>query len=119
MKATDLRIGNLIYYGQQINDVDINDLSELSYSDGRSNIYSPIELTEQWLLDFGFYKNGIYFIKSLPFIGEIRITESREWGSNKFQRFYISQSDLTINYIHELQNLYFALTREELQRVDG
>lgn len=65
--------------------------------------FEPIPLTEQWLLRFGFAENkhtigcfgnnviGIYFRN-----GE---------GNYNIAKF---------KYVHQLQNLYFALTGEEL-----
>ena len=69
----------------------------------------PIILTETWLIKFGFKKNNNWFSNDLF---EIDI-ESRGLhvrlimgGSSKYL--------LHIKYVHQLQNLYFALTGEEL-----
>ena len=117
MKAEELRIGNLIGYlevdlnnGREIivpYFCTINDISDII----RGNIgnrYSYISLTEKWLLKFGFevyeFDNGQpnqYRFKSRLIV--IRENEFYDYGSN-----------VKIQNVHQLQNLYFALTGEEL-----
>ncbi len=65
----------------------------------------PIPLTEEWLLKFGFDRNG----KKLTF-WKIDLVEDEE-GIFSFDesRIYID-----VKYVHQLQNLYFALVGEEL-----
>lgn len=73
---------------------------------------SPIPLTEEWLLKFGFepYENignrRLYHIET--FIVESSIPAAPV--------YYTSSRELIcfIEYVHQLQNLYFALTGEEL-----
>ena len=112
MKANELRIGNY-YYGDvlfpsEYNVIIANDLVELD-SDPLDDYYQPLPLTEEWLLKFGFYKSDNY--------GN---DEYRLDGYSYFRgSFYISDCDecgesVEINFVHELQNLYFALTKQEL-----
>jgi len=60
MKATELRIGNLIRFNnliqpEKIIEVDGRFLSSFAKRDDIvSNYYQPITLTEEWLLKFGF-----------------------------------------------------------------
>jgi hypothetical protein len=76
----------------------------------------PIPLTEEWLLKFGFnrhhadYFNGIIYIKNI-----INNTEF-EWGvyPNELGSGIQIQNRKLLKYVHQLQNLYFALTEEEL-----
>ena len=121
--ARELRIGNLVwddYSGEMI-------ISQITHSTESVNFrktwqlpdgwalckdIKPIPLTEEWLLKFGFtYRidtgfNGWY---STPILGEsIRIYKIE-------QGWFKYHSSLTvIKYVHKLQNLYFALTGEEL-----
>ena len=112
MKANELRIGNY-YYGDvlfpsEYNVITANDLVELD-SDPLDDYYQPLPLTEEWLLKFGFKKSDNY--------GN---DEYRLDGYSYFRgSFYISDCDecgesVEINFVHELQNLYFALTKKEL-----
>lgn len=123
MKANELRIGNLIkagIYGNVKIICFIYDEIKISINPGtidrtihfKVSECEPIELTEEWLLKFGFekcdspceqgYTNGIYKLFSNS-IGEINICLM------DFNDWYIC-----LEYVHSLQNLYFALTSEEL-----
>ena len=66
------------------------------------NELKPILLTEEWLLKFGFsiFKN-MYFIKGMQI-----------WKCNDL--FLCNKNGIYIKYVHQLQNLYFALTGKEL-----
>ena len=69
---------------------------------------NPIPITEEILLKFGFEKKGdFWFVKS-----GIKI-ENRNNGFSYFR--YLSE--IKILSAHQLQNLYFALTGEELMQV--
>ena len=79
---------------------------------------APIPLTEEWLVKFGFELNGEDYI--IPnFIFEIR--KKLKSHSDVFVLFHDSNDmdeimeSVEISHIHQLQNLYFALTNEELK----
>lgn len=115
MEAKDLRIGNYLKCGVFLTKVscinkDNYTVTELNVSEGEFNYTSeqckidPIELTEEWLLKFGFnYQEGKYWIDGLC----VHTTDSR---------YYILQEQgrVFIKNVHQLQNLYFALTGKEL-----
>jgi hypothetical protein len=123
MKANELRIGNY-YYGDvlfpsEYNVITANDLVELD-SDPLDDYYQPLPLTEEWLIKFGFIKVGSEW-KLFPCF-EVQIIAFNEDNYNGVM-FYTRtiHTDYTpiycgnyINYVHQLQNLYFALTNEEL-----
>jgi hypothetical protein len=114
MKATDLRIGNLVwdnYSGEMIVsaiDGDYVSLRKtLNLPEGSYKIdgIHSLKLTEEWLLKFGFEKKsptGFYFDK--------------ERFSINLPDIYYKNMDIGIKleYVHSLQNLYFALTGNEL-----
>ena len=113
MKATDLRFGNYIdKYGKPI----FVDWGILRKLENGSVIYKPIPLTEEWLIEkMKFHKqnNQIYSIGLKLFISW--------WNTNSIE-IDINGEVLIINckYVHELQNIYFALTGEELElKVDA
>ena len=117
MKATELRIGNLIEYKikdklderkewWEISKVDFQDLTWLD-SNPEDADFRPIKLTEEWLLKFGFEDFEDYFV---------------EFFDNGDIRFFIcaymdSPPSVKIKYVHQLQNLYFALKGQELTQV--
>lgn len=78
--------------------------------------WEPIPLTEQWLIDFGFEKfgdNSSFYLgcyeKGFIF-DRYDSTQARIWWRGRYMG--ICQR---LEYVHQLQNLYFALTGEELQ----
>lgn len=116
MKANELRIGN--YYkwyaegNEYIYQVDAKDFT----SDNIKN-FDPIPLTEEWLLKFGFKSNpynDTYYLENIYFEGCKLVFEC-----NKTRGFTELWSDKfpLVEYVHQLQNLYFALTGEELTQV--
>ena len=84
----------------------------------------PIPLTEKWLLDLGFNKDykfgyiGIDF-KSGNMTTDFVLTYPLKNGD--FQKYFIwEHSSFKYNelqYVHELQNLFFILTNNHLQLV--
>ena len=74
----------------------------------------PIEITEDWLEKFGFKKIDHHRFKIQPSVYEWYYTYSIH--DNAF-RFYVEDTIVclsTIFYIHQLQNLFYALTGSEL-----
>jgi hypothetical protein len=128
MRASELRIGNLVMFAgnsgieyRKIKCIKLNEFGFLSDYDGVNfEICKPIPLTEEWLLRFGFeksdklrdaFKKQYYynFTKNIDnkFIETISF-ELTEYN-NLYPYFFEH-----IQHVHELQNLYFALTNEEL-----
>ena len=115
MKSNEFRIGNLVncYLGAPISESieSVIDVSILSYIEDGNNEkkvnYLPIPLTEDWLIKFGFDNLGEYGWGIAYFHIRFR----------KIHGFYftIENRIIRINHIHQLQNLYFALTGEELE----
>ncbi len=114
MKANELRIGNLIDrqdYICKVTKIEEGGIitEPLEYKGERfvEQRVEPIPLTEEWLVKFGFekltenaytYTGGYTF--TVFFDGE-RLSTSFWQGNEK-------------KYVHQLQNLYYALTGEEL-----
>lgn len=113
MKAEDLRLGNLILVNGEIQEVCELPLPENCNDENTE----PIPLTEQWLLDLGFEKVvakvNLGVTSQPPYWwikGEFVLSKTvkglvyghRASGLNNI-----------IQYVHQLQNLYFALTGEE------
>ena len=78
-----------------------------------TELLNPILLTEEWLLKFGFIKLGYNY----------EFWDSSMWSvkqhKNKNSWWLLSCNEevdcIRLNYVHQLQNLYFALTGEELK----
>jgi len=120
MKATELRIGNYVFTDEIISIIlgiyHDGRISTSEYEGGDLvDFIEPIPLTEEWLLKFGGKRdesNDVY----LPVSNGIDI------------RLYLKEDHVLlckgqvlpiaeyrhIKHIHSIQNLYFALTGEEL-----
>jgi hypothetical protein len=70
----------------------------------------PIKITNDWLLRFGFKDKGLFF--------KHKSNHVIEYDSiNKVYLFYLGNYGdwyKKIKYVHELQNLFFALTSKEI-----
>ena len=120
MNATELRIGNLleVYLEPQISEwIEIHiHLSNLGQIQEDSRKFRPIPLTEEWLLKFGFSKLYDGFELKLDnhwskmvVMGDMSFSLQDANGSDDVA----FQNDI-LDSVHRLQNLYFALTGEEL-----
>ena len=73
--------------------------------------FRPILLTEEWFLKFGFDKGS-------DIIGDCFYIELK--NNDDFiihienDKMFLFDDDLEIKHVHQLQNLYFALTQKEL-----
>lgn len=130
MKASEIRIGIHIIDVFNPNNpierqIDFDDLAMLGNYKNHPLPFKPIPITEEWLLKFGFIKNtypNLHWFKYVDNGDKIAFTQHKEYGSNKHLSFYFncgglnnySSVDLQLIYVHQLQNLYFALTNEEL-----
>lgn len=131
MKANELRLGNLIDrqdYICKVTRIEEDGIitEPLEYKGERfvEQKLKPIPLTEEWLVKFGFkktlwnntnypnrfeltlYVNGI-LIKYDSYYNETTALSFGEFGNDNV---IITK----LKYVHQLQNLYFALTGEEL-----
>ena len=118
IKANELRIGNLVEYKitdkfderkewWEVSEIDADDIHWLSKVDTNDDDFKPIPLTENWLLKFGFEKDV-----NLQFFKNFKNNKTVIIGFGFICR--LGSSHVKINYVHELQNLYFALTKTEL-----
>lgn len=113
MKNNELRIGNLVLAltGEtKYTEVLVNTIFGYginSYYNEAEYVYDeikPIPLTEEWLLKFGFEKKGTRAI--FYTLNNVDVWELNGGFANDL--------DLPIKYVHQLQNLYYALTNQEL-----
>jgi len=143
MKANELRIGNLVtlnneryhprVHGETLMVTGINQTrgfenekthgvslehinqKKTTYYDTYSQFIcyvEPIALTEEWLLKFGFEKssdNG--YIIELSYNSHLDIDFVYNYSELSVSKYAMN---LNVKYVHQLQNLYFALKGEEL-----
>lgn len=120
MQATELRIGN---YCKEITPCRnrITQVSKDHFIDmdqGEIDLF-PIPLTEEWLVKFGFGKSDEHEMSLEVDIIGLKECDVTIFYDYHFKRFTLDSEFGTqliphIKYVHQLQNLYFALTGEEL-----
>jgi len=105
MKASELRIGNWIYNDRSRSQYEVPS-QEISLVGYILDHYEPIPLTEEWLLKFGFENNKLSVAGILEFV--------YHKGSVYIRGISGAIHPRDCQYVHQLQNLYHALTGEEL-----
>jgi len=119
MNAHELRNGNWLHSELTNKDFQVNpdDIRSIWLGYDRGMV-KPIPLTEEWLLKFGFRTRTTTGHSVQYFIGFNPITHDWLfdilWLNGDSVPFYKNVFH-KINYVHQLQNLYFALTWEELK----
>jgi len=117
MKTNELRIGNWVFDSDQLEEFTIESDTLFDESDGdcMEKHIKPIPLTEEWLEKFGFERKGFHFNK---YGLQIIIADENDFLIEySFSGIRYNNVNLVvrIKHIHQLQNLYFALTGEELK----
>lgn len=134
IEAKELRIGNYVKTDLKDSDFDNNiyqietianefpTLNTIEFGIGVIdwNNIKPIPLTEEWLVKFGFvkrfdsfllrHKNGV--ISTYLSDNSVGLYDSEHSYNIGFG---LNMGELRVKHIHQLQNLYFALTNEELK----
>ena len=120
IQANELRIGNCVKLNNSDTTLVPRDFQRYCKSFGIFEEFEPIKLSEEWLLKAGFEKDdtGVdifdqdyceWYQKEFPVIGIL------SQSSDKSYIFDENTDTLRLKYVHQLQNLYFALTGEELE----
>ena len=115
INAKELRIGNYCFFGKDFKGQNI--LSKIDSIIDPINSHDPIPLTEEWLLRFGFLKRKTlshpYFFIEIDdhVIMDIGLSGTVTIEAYDGHEIFIPAD---IKFVHQLQNLYFALTGKEL-----
>mgnify|MGYP003648680787 CR=1 FL=1 len=116
MKSKELRIGNYVYHKHSIG-IKLPGTLTSGKDIELCKEFEPIPLTKEWLIKFGFKKDGVLVDYA------ICLNNEKIFGIDiKNERAHIYQLKpsiqgvnlCSINYVHELQNLYYTLTKTEL-----
>lgn len=116
MTANELRLGNYVLRNGFLKEnqetfnkivVSHNDITACVVA---SESFQPIPLTEEWLFKLGFYKSFGYGFLKKDLLGNLFYSvETKEYFMFQYKELRIK-----LESVHQLQNLYFALTGEEL-----
>ena len=116
MNANELRIGNYLYNDGVLVKIDARSIFDIWDNKGLKN-YTPIPLSEKWIEKIGFSvinessagKRYGYVIDGV-FSSDLTFTF---WKTTKEAGKFFRR-DLELKSIHQVQNLYFALTGKNL-----
>ena len=112
MNVKELRIGNYVSNGNNEILVDCHTIYDNSVI--CTGLLKTIPLTEEWLVKFGFERTSY----GREFKGFHLEASSRVLATDVLSGFsweqVVDEKYLRILHVHQLQNLYFALTNEEL-----
>lgn len=120
INTNELRQGNLIFFRKRNTGNDVikkviaiqSQFIEIQIGRTYENKFLdevfPVPVTEDWLLNLGFIKHVLGYKKN-----KVLIHYSIKLKDHFF--FSYSITYVNIHHIHQLQNLYFALTGEELK----
>lgn len=118
MQARELRIGNLVNVKyddgnqpEKVKEIKIDAIQYILSTDRQKDLKkgraTPIPITEIWITRLGFYSNMFNW-------------QFGDWRISKIEdRFNVGYNALIlvrdIKYVHQLQNLFFAITGTELK----
>lgn len=117
MISSELRIGNYVSVDEYIltevlgvstNNVGLK-INSTEFLSIELKEVKPIPLTEEWLLKFGFKLKYEYYEHNENYI-EFWIVNGKIFCEYKGVSIYDN-----INYVHDLQNLHFAIYKRELK----
>ena len=122
MKANELRIGNWVRWNYEErsegNVYPVEYGYELDDIKNNPNIVKPIPLTEEWLIKFGYFtQNGAW--------GTIAVKEYHKKNTHQLDLFgnaWVHDREgyrVDLDYVHQLQNLFYYLCGEELKIIDN
>ena len=126
MEATELRIGNLIKLYRKIHDKEMTEhkINGIWFIDDRGNfaveledgfiinndiVTLPIPLTEEWLVKLGFDRYGGNWSNEVLELPIVKGITGRDMILSPFNNYA-----LELKFVHQLQNIYHALTGLEL-----
>lgn len=122
IQANELRIGNWILSSNvplRINGGFISDLESSPHHSIFLSYFKPIPLTEEWLLKFGYtyYTGKTEGVLTKDYGGKLDIdfVDKIVQVKSHYEEDLLYRPLHNIKYVHQLQNLYFALTQTELE----
>ncbi len=121
MKASELRIGNHVLKNGLANHVDIGIFMEIYYAEinNKNHGCEPIQLTEEWLLKFGFIPLDKYKLDfGFPTKDHVISKDGDKGWYYGFECYLVHLPVVELIYVHQLQNLYYALTGKELELIE-
>lgn len=118
IKASDLRIGNIIKYTDDDSYWTVESISETGlYVYNEDEVtwieieeFSPIPLTKEWLLKFSFVKSS-YNEDRFDYKSNFHVIKQKDRWVFRGLGMSVAYAD----YVHSIQNIIHSLTGEELK----
>ena len=129
MDSKDLRIGNILQEKKYKTPQRINEFFGLFTVEVDSPYFDyetddchtpclgnlePIPLTQEWLLKFGFEEDSCNYYKIIENQEAVLYIDKLDATFAYGYPYECSGGDLKLKHVHQLQNLYYALTKKEL-----
>lgn len=119
MNAKELRIGNIVDSDKKRHNEEFiivesisSDVINSGFREYSTYYLKGVELTEEWLIKAGFEKTKDYYISTKPEMYKVFRLNLRVLA-NEYTFCYEGYFK-KIEFVHQLQNLYFELTGSEL-----
>lgn len=118
LSAKELRIGNILHDREnrlcKVKEIKEEQFYAPAIKGGITGLpNNAIPLTEQWLIDLGFIRQPFDYTKDKLSVCLKDSDSFHKAGRTYYNSWAIIEKQPT--YVHELQNLYFALTGSELE----
>ena len=111
LEANELRIGNIFHWVDHWTHIDINKL--WSWDATYKSAATGEPLTEEWLVKFGFKYSNQHGGWYIPLVDSKKLVIDLDTNKAYLSNVYLNKLRV-LEYVHQLQNLYFALTDSEL-----
>lgn len=113
LNISELRLTNFIQKNGEVISVTLSTFAEL---EGRyRRTYHAIPITEGWLVRFGFeFTEGYGWT-----IGDWQFCIKVDKGKFKVTHMFDDVDLRTVEFIHQLQNLYFSIENDELRTISN
>ena len=111
MKVEELRVGNLVKIGGEINQLELYDFVDI-YEHKTIWQYEPIELDGYWLNKLGFETDKVEWWDGIICLGIFK--DGFYYLPTESLDYKVGQE---IKYVHQLQNLYYSITGSDYPNV--
>ena len=119
MNENELRLGNYVMihdYAKGNRQQVVEELGVCQVNLLHNEYCTPIPITKEWLLNFGFERvrdTSLYTKQTIEIDGTFE--DYMEYNL-EFKQVNLSYEmcSIPLQYVHELQNIYFALSKKEL-----
>jgi hypothetical protein len=119
MKNEELRIGNYINWKGRVVTIDATDFAELAHDEGYFEAAKPVKINHDRLVCLGFTPvsrrcvDG-YYVRDMILL-KMNLSVHTAVYIEVYKSRIVEEVFLrNVSYIHELQNLFFALAKYEL-----